>query len=113
MKVETRKLECLKEDFGEKIYFNYLLYNNYDQGIKYVDAIIVVKDLFDEVLLRTKILKNVNVASKKSKFFKSSMSDMFSDDCRKLRQAEFDDYKYELIVSKIAFEDNSIAEFNQ
>ena len=113
LKIETRKLECIKEDFGENIYFNYLLYNNYDQGIKYVDAIIVVKDLFDEVLLKTKILKNANVASKKSKFFKSSMSDIFSDDCRKLRQAEFDDYKYELIVSKIAFEDNSIAEFNQ
>ena len=113
LKIETRKLECIKEDFGENIYFNYLLYNNYDQGIKYVDAIIVVKDLFDEVLLKTKILKNANVASKKSKFFKSSMSDMFSDDCRKLKQAEFDDYKYELIVSKIAFEDNSIAEFNQ
>ena len=41
------------------------------------------------------------------------MDDTFSDDCRKLNQAEFEDYKYEFIVSKIAFADNSIVEFNQ
>lgn len=113
LKLETRKLECVKQDYTTKIYFNYLLYNNYDQDIKYVDAAIIVKDLFDEVLLKSKILKNANVKANRSEFFKSSMDDTFSDDCRKLNQAEFNDYKYEFIVSKIAFADNSIIEFNQ
>ena len=110
--LETRKLYCEKEDFSTKIYFNYLLYNNYDKGVKYVDASIKVKDLFGETLLTATILKNAQVGPNTNRFFKSSMDDTFSDSCTKLKQAEFEDYKYEFSVSKIAFEDNTVLEFN-
>ena len=109
---ETRKLYCSEGDFTSKIYLNYLLYNNYDKGIKYIDASIKVKDLFDETLLTASILKNAQVGPKDAKFFKSSMDDTFSDSCSKLAQAEYEDYKYEFNVSKVAFEDNSVIEFD-
>ena len=110
--LETRKLYCEKEDFSTKIYFNYLLYNNYDKGVKYVDAFIKVKDLFGETLLTAQILKNAQVGPNTNRFFKSSMDDTFSDSCAKLKQADFEDYNYEFTVSKIAFEDNTLLEFN-
>ena len=40
------------------------------------------------------------------------MDDTFSDSCAKLKQADFEDYNYEFTVSKIAFEDNTVLEFN-
>lgn len=110
--LETRKLYCLEGDFSKTIYFNYLLNNNYDKGIKYIDATIKVKDLFDEKLLTAAILKNAQVGSNDSKFFKTTLDDTFGNKCTKLEQAQFEDYKYEFIVSKIAFEDNSILEFD-
>lgn len=110
--LETRKLYCNEADYSTKIYFNYLLFNNYDKGVKYVDAVIKVKDLFGETLLTASILKNAQVDAKGSKFFQSSMDDTFSDSCSKLKQAEFEDYKYEFVVSKVAFEDNTVLEFN-
>lgn len=112
IKFETRKLYCSEGDFTSKIYLNYLLYNNYDKGIKYIDASIKVKDLFDETLLKASILKNAQVGPKDAKFFKSSIDDTFSDSCSKLAQAEYEDYKYEFNVLKIAFEDNSVIEFD-
>ena len=110
--LETRKLYWEKEDFSTKIYFNYLLYNNYDKGVKYVDAFIKVKDLFGETLLTAQILTNAQVGPNTNRFFKSSMDDTFSDSCAKLKQADFEDYNYEFTVSKIAFEDNTVLEFN-
>ena len=71
----------------------------------------LVKDLFDETIFKGKIAKDVYLQPNTGKTTRGAFDDMLSNHCQKIGSTKFHDLKYELIVEKIAFGDNSILEF--
>ena len=108
-----KKLECVKDNFSEKIRIIYWLKNNYDKKIKLVDGYFEVKDLFGDHIYSSQFLKNADIAPNYEKGFVAKSIGFVSDtDCAKLSSVDFKDYKITYNIEKIAFEDNSILQFN-
>ena len=105
------KLYCEEENYFNKVKIAYKIQNNYDKEVKLVDAHVLVKDLFDETIFKGKIAKDVYLQPNTGKTTRGAFDDMLSNHCQKIGSTKFQDLKYELIVEKIAFGDNSILEF--
>ena len=113
LKFEVIQLYCLdKGDLSKEIIFNYKIFNNYEKDIKYIDAHIVVKDLFGKKLIKYNILRKAFVETNSSKLFKAGKDVTFSNECSKLTDVNFDDLQIDFIVKQIAFDDNSVVKFN-
>ena len=93
-----------------KIYFRN---KNYGLSkIKLVDATLLAKDLLGDEIFKGKISRDVYLAPGRVDNVEGSYDDLMMNKCGRIRSVEFPDIKYVLDVLKIAFEDNTVLEFN-
>ena len=112
IKAEIGLINCKKaEYFGNELYIAGTYQNNYDKGIKMIDGAIVIKDLFGDTISRLSISKNTKIRTDKYSSFSGSYNIGSSEDCKNMNNENLKDYKFNLDIRKIAFEDNSILEF--
>jgi len=112
LKFEVVQLYCFdKGTLSKEIIFTYKIFNNYEKDIKYIDAHVDVRDLFDKKLISYKILRKAFVEANNYKLFKSGKDVTFSEECSKLSDVNFEDLKIKFVVKQIAFEDNSVIKF--
>ena len=76
-----------------------------------IDGAIVIKDLFGDTISRLSISKNTKIRTDKASSFSGSYNIGSSEDCKNMNNENLKDYKFNLDIRKIAFEDNSILEF--
>jgi ABC-type multidrug transport system fused ATPase/permease subunit len=111
--LKLKQLNCFDDTIGiEKIFIRYQITNNYEKKIKLVDATLIANDLLGEVIFRGQIARDVYLASGGVDNVEVSYSDLMMNKCGRIKSVEFSDIKYVLNVSKIAFEDNTVLEFN-
>ena len=107
-------LFCSDGNLFEKINVGYLITNNYEQEVKLIDAFFVAKDLFGDEVFKAKIARGVYLKPGKSKNIEGDVTEgLLGESCSKIKQSRLPDLTVELHVSKIAFGDNSILEFNK
>ena len=112
LKFEVVQLYCFdKGNLDKEIIFNYMIINNYDKEMKYINAKVIVKDMFDKKILNYKILSKAFVGPNTSKLFKSGIDVTYGDECSKLSNVKFEDLKIEFEVEQIAFSDNTVIKF--
>ena len=76
-----------------------------------IDGAIVIKDLFGDTISRLSISKNTKIRTDKTSSFSGSYNIGSSEDCKNMNNENLKDYKFNLDIRKIAFEDNSVLEF--
>ena len=80
--------------------------------IKLVDATIIAKDLLGDEIFKGQISRDVYLDPGRADNVEGSYDDYMINKCGRIKSVEFPDIKYVLDVSKIAFEDNTVLEFN-
>ena len=79
-----------------------------------IDAFFVAKDLFGDEVFKAKIVRGAYLKPGQSKNLEGNVTEgLLGESCSKIKQSRLPDLKVELHVSKIAFGDNSILEFNK
>ena len=110
---KLKQLNCFDDSIGlEKILIRYQITNNYEKKIKLVDATILAKDLLGDEIFKGQISRDVYLAPGRVDNVEGSYDDYMINKCGRIKSVEFPDIKYVLDVSKIAFEDNTVLEFN-
>ena len=110
---KLKQLNCFDDSIGlEKIFIRYQITNNYEKKIKLVDATLSAKDLFGDEIFKGKISRDLYLAPGRVDNVEGSYDDLMMNKCGRIRSVEFPDIKYVLDVLKIAFEDNTVLEFN-
>ena len=105
-------INCKKNEiYGNDLYIAGYYENNFEKGVKMIDGVIEIKDLFGDTINRLSINKNTSIRTDKTTSFSGTYNIGSSEDCKKMNNKNIKDFKFSLDINKIAFEDNTVIEF--